>query len=107
LALSPADTDGPAKQVIWIPAGKKADKTPSFIETFTRRVQDGYVCEFAIPLSELGPTPSTLSDGAMRVSVTLSDLDGFGPAAVQKRMSLTGTGDFWRSTAGYTVLTQK
>ena len=107
IAIVPADGDGPAKKVIWIPAGKEALAAPESVKTFSRRVEGGYVIELAIPFAELGLAGGTLSEGMIKVNLAQDDLDGSGAEALLKRLSLTGNGDFSRSTAGYARFMQK
>lgn len=105
IALTPAADEGAAKKVIWIPAGKQAPSVPDGVECYTRRVEGGYIAEVAIPISDLGAPLA--ADQPIRISLTQDDLDGGDAGAMLKRMSLTGTGDFWRTTAGYAKLKRK
>lgn len=100
MAVVPADAAGPAKQVAFIPAGQYGKPVPASLQSVTRRTTDGYVIELSIPLAELGTVPP-MGLKQVNLAVNVDDRDLQGASAVTKRLSLTGTPDFWKSPAGY------
>ena len=96
----PADASGTAKQTLFAPAMRLGVPTPATLQSFTRRTSDGYTIEFSIPLTELGAAPgATINE--IKLALCLDDRDIQGAQAVTKFISLTGAGNFQRSTAGY------
>jgi len=101
VVLVPADESGAAKAIAWYPAGVKSAKPAAGLVSASARTAEGYVVEFAIPLAELGISGGTAKEGLVRLAVALNDRDQRGKQSSFTRMSITGTGDFARSTEGY------
>lgn len=96
----PADTAGTAKQTLFAPAMQLGKPVPPSLQSFTRRTSDGYAIEFSIPLTELGATAGAAIN-EIKLALCVDDRDVEGKQVVTKFISLTGTGNFQRSTAGY------
>ena len=108
LILVPADATGPAKQTLFAPAMQLGKPTPSTLQSFTRRTADGYTVEFSIPLAELGAgTAPGAAITEIKLAFCLDDRDVEGSHVVTKFISLTGAGNFQRSTAGYARFSTK
>ncbi len=99
LCLALGAQDGASGKVAWRPRGQ-FQEMPASVQIFTRRTEGGYTAEIAIPFDELGLSGGTLADGFVRLCIAQNDLDG-GEDTLLKRMSITGTGEYWRTTVGY------
>jgi hypothetical protein len=93
--------DGPAKDVLWAPAGRDAGPLPAAVKSAFHRTAKGYTLEVSLPLSELGLQNPPAPGEEIGLDIMQDDRDPGPQKATWTAKSSAGLGYLHLNTGAY------